>query len=96
MKVAPIGEEMDSVVDVSREQVRQGQPLPSSALGILLSELAIQGAFALFWAADHEDLPPSASSLDELWRILEPQLLAETANWELYVRYSGTSIGRHG
>ncbi len=95
MQVKPIGGEMDSVVDVSREQVRLGQPLPASALGILLSELALESDFALFWGNDHDDLP-SASTLHELWRILEPQLLTDTGNWELYARYCRTVTGRHG
>jgi len=93
VKVAPVGDELVSIVDQARNEVFNGAALERTQLGELLVHLANVGEFALFWASDFTDLP-RASTVDEAWQVLEPQLRSDNGNWELCVRYSPAAPAR--
>jgi hypothetical protein len=89
VKVAPLGDELDSIADEAREQMIEGMSVQSTRLGVLLKDLARRSSFALFWGNDCQDLPV-VFSLAELWGVLGPQICKEQGNWELYVVFQYT------
>ena len=94
VKVAPIGDEIDLIVNATRREMASGAGFDESPLG-LLGGLAAQCDFVLFWANDHENLP-LATTMTELREALTPQILETAGNWELYARFVRTSPARNG
>jgi hypothetical protein len=85
-QIQPTAESMDVLVDTARGRVLLGAPIDETELGRILTLLAKQGDFALFWAGDYEELP-TVVSLEDVWAVVESQLRTHDGHWELAVRF---------
>lgn len=84
-KVAPIGDEMDQIVEDARQAFLNGERFEESTLCGLLQRLtASSDAIALFYGSDTQDLP-LAESIDRLYSHLINEFGAAPA--ELYVQW---------